>query len=107
MYHRILFLVAALAGVGFASGSVWAAHHEGGDAKGKGHHKRHGKHMFEKKDADGNGEVSKAEWLAASEARFADADTDGNGSITQQEWQDAHDRMKKRWMKKRDTKSAP
>lgn len=75
-----------------------AAHHEQGEKDGHGHHGKghHGKH-FDKRDSDGNGEVSKAEWLAGAEERFAKMDADGSGAITREEYKAAHQAMKKRW----------
>ena len=40
---------------------------------------------FETLDADGNGEVTKAEMQAAADARFASADTDGDGFLSVEE----------------------
>ena len=38
--------------------------------------------MFEKKDANSDGVISKAEFVAHAEKKFAKMDTDGNGSLT-------------------------
>ncbi|WP_264212857.1 EF-hand domain-containing protein [Leisingera thetidis] len=54
-------------------------------AKGFGHH---GARMsFEEIDADGNGEVTKAEIQAMKDAHFARADADGDGKLTLDEMQ--------------------
>lgn len=54
-------------------------------AQGFGHH---GPRMsFEEIDADGNGEVTKAEIEAMKDAHFAKADTDGDGKLTLEEMQ--------------------
>lgn len=86
----------ALGAIGVAlsvgAAGAWAAHHE---AK-EGGHGRHGKH-FDKRDTDGNGEISKAEWLAAAEDRFNQMDADGNGAISKDEWKAGHEAMRKRW----------
>lgn len=44
----------------------------------------HGGKM-KKIDTDGNGSISKVEFLNAQEARFAEIDTDGNGEISKEE----------------------
>ena len=41
--------------------------------------------MFEKKDANSDGIISKAEFMAHSEEKFAKMDADGNGSLTTEE----------------------
>lgn len=94
MRTGITWIFGALAAVALAGGGAWAAHHEGGEGhdKGKGYHGK----RFENRDTDGNGEISKAEWLAASEEHFAKLDADGNGSVTRDEMKAAHKKMKDR-----------
>jgi Ca2+-binding EF-hand superfamily protein len=41
--------------------------------------------MFEKKDTNSDGVISKAELLAHAEKKFAKMDADGNGSLTKEE----------------------
>lgn len=41
--------------------------------------------MFDKKDANSDGVISKAEFVAYSEGKFAKIDADGNGSLTKEE----------------------
>ncbi len=41
--------------------------------------------MVEKKDANSDGVISKAEFMAHAEKKFAKMDTDSNGSITSKE----------------------
>ena len=41
--------------------------------------------MFEKKDVNSDGVISKAEFVAHAEKKFAKMDTDGNGSLTKEE----------------------
>lgn len=53
-------------------------------AGNKGGHKSH-RMSFEQLDADGNGEVTKAEMQAAAKARFADADANGDGALSRDE----------------------
>ncbi len=101
MASTFRFILAGIAACGVATSAGWAAHHEDGGDGAKHRQKKHG-HRFEKRDADGSGEISQQEWLAASEARFAEMDADGNGSLSQAEWDAAHQRMKERWKKKRE-----
>ncbi len=86
--------LAAVLAVCVGGATAWGAHHEG---KGDHRHgkKHHGKH-FEKRDANGDGAISKDEWMAAADARFAKMDADGDGSISQDEWKGAHEAMRKR-----------
>ncbi len=94
-WRRMAIGVVTMAAVG-VGGPILAAHHEGGGGHGK---KKHGKH-FDKRDADGDGSISKDEWMAAAEAHFARMDADGDGSISREEWKSAHEAMHKR-MKER------
>ena len=41
--------------------------------------------MFEKKDTNSDGAISKAEFLVHAEKKFAKMDTDGGGSLTKEE----------------------
>lgn len=41
--------------------------------------------MFEKKDTNSDGAISKAEFMSHVEKKFAKMDADGNGSITKEE----------------------
>ncbi len=60
---------------------------EGGCADGEGmmKHRRSGRHaeMMKKMDKDGNGSVSKAEFIASAEERFAKMDRNGDGKLDQ------------------------
>lgn len=42
--------------------------------------------QFAKIDTDGNGKISKEEWLAYSAKQFADMCKDGDEEITRSEW---------------------
>ena len=53
--------------------------------------------MFEKKDANSDGVISKAEFMSSAEKKFAKMDSDGNGSITKEE-------VKNYWTAKKDKK---
>lgn len=50
----------------------------------RGKHRGHGGH-FKRMDTDNDGKVSKAEAMAAAEARFARVDANGDGFITPEE----------------------
>lgn len=63
------------------AGVATAKPRNGEDREGK----KGGKAIFEKMDTDGDGVISKAEFLTAAEARFAKADTDGDGAISAEE----------------------
>ncbi|OBY28376.1 EF-hand domain-containing protein [Leisingera sp. JC1] len=75
---HVKFIALIVAAAGMTAGSAVLA-------KGFGHHGP--KMSFEEIDADGNGEVSKAEIEAMKEARFAKADADGDGKLTLDEMQ--------------------
>lgn len=98
MRNGIQLLGTALLAVCVGAGVTFADHHEGGKEGGKKHEhgKRHKMH-FEKRDSDGNGEISKAEWLAGAEARFGNMDADSDGAVTSEEWKAGHEAMRKRW----------
>lgn len=55
----------------------------------------HTEEAFFKKDANGDGVVSKEEYLKSSEEKFAKMDADGNGSITKEERKEAFKKWKK------------
>lgn len=40
---------------------------------------------FKEADTDGNGSLSRAEWVAMAEAKFAKADANGDGQVTMDE----------------------
>lgn len=90
------FVIGGLAALLLTGPAAWADHHEGKEGD-------HGKksRKFERRDADGNGVITQAEWLAAAEAKFLDLDADGDGSVTKEEWTAGRERMKKRWKEKR------
>ncbi len=94
MKHTYLF--AGFMAVALVSAPVVFA--DGHGDKGKG-----GK-MFEKHDTNGDGVISKSEFLAHAEERFAKMDVDGNGEISKEEAK-AHrkDKMKK-WKERKERK---
>ena len=88
-----LFILSALALV-ISTAPAFADHH----GEGKGHN--HGG-KFEKYDADGNGSISKAEFMAAQEEKFAKIDTDGNGEISREEMKAKKEKMREKMKEKR------
>ncbi len=75
----------------FAAG--YADDHKGGHDGKKGN--RFEK-MFEKQDIDGNGEVSKEEFLKGAEERFAKMDLNGDGVITKEEAKENMEKMREK-----------
>ena len=62
-------------------------------AEGDGGGHKGGK-MFEKQDTNGDGVISKSEFLAHAEEKFSKIDADGNGEITKEEGKSARKAMK-------------
>ena len=58
--------------------------------------------MMEKIDTDGDGQVSKAEFLKSHEDRFSELDTDGNGYISAEEHQAFKEEMQEKFKNKRE-----
>ena len=77
MKKTLLLATLAVALVGGATFAV--AYDKSGDCTG-----RYCK-MFDKKDANSDGVISKAEFVAHAEKKFAKMDSDGNGNITKEE----------------------
>lgn len=76
-----------------------AGHHEGGhdgDHKGKKHEK-----MFEKMDTDGDGKISKDEFMQKKEKYFSEMDANGDGFVTKEEKKEAREKMKEKWKAKK------
>lgn len=61
----------------------------------------HGGGMFEKHDTNGDGVISKDEFLAQAEERFKQMDTNGDGKITKEEGQAAHEGMREKMKERR------
>lgn len=57
--------------------------------------------MFEKKDANSDGVISKAEFMSSAKKKFAKMDADGNGSLTKQEVKDYWVAKKKKYKEKK------
>lgn len=75
---------------------AFADHHGGGD---KGQMKEK---MFEKHDANGDGVISKQEFLSHAEEKFTKMDIDENGEVTQEESKEAWGKMKEKYGKMRE-----
>ena len=63
----------------------------------KGHGGGHGERMFEKKDVNGDGVISKDEFMTSAEEMFGKLDADGNGEVTKEEAHNAKEKMKEKW----------
>lgn len=61
----------------------------------------HGAHLFGMADTDKSGDISKDEFRAAAEARFAAMDKDGDGYVTKEEMAAAHAGMRSRFEARR------
>ncbi|MFN4355931.1 EF-hand domain-containing protein [Parvibaculum sp.] len=61
----------------------------------------HGAHLFGMADADKGGDVTKEEFRAAAEARFATMDKDGDGYVTKEEMAAARAEMRTRYEARR------
>lgn len=103
MKKLMILTAAALA---FSMTPVLADHH--GDGKEKGE-------KYQKHDIDGDGVISKSEFLQGAEERFGKMDADGNGEISKEEAQAAHaakkaerkERMKDRKKKRMEKSEKP
>ncbi len=72
-------------------------------AKDGGHHnKDRGHKMFERHDTNGDGVISKSEFIASAEERFKKMDADENGEITKDEAKKHYMEMKEKWKSKKD-----
>lgn len=76
-------------------------------------HSSRGGGMFDKHDSNGDGVITKAEFLESAEERFAKMDANGDGEITKEEGKDARSSMREKmkekrseWKEKRDSYSA-
>ena len=89
---KLLMLSAAV--LMFQAAPVLAEHHEGGEGKKGG--------IMEKIDTDGNGAISKSEYLAHAEKRFAEKDKDGNGEISKEEAKENREHRKEKMKEMRE-----
>lgn len=88
----------ALLALGLASSAAYAedAHAE----------KRSGGGHFQKADTDGDGSVSKAEFMAQAEERFGKMDLNGDGTVTKDEVDAKKEEYKKMKAEKKAAKEA-
>lgn len=84
MRKALMFSVLAIL---FIGGATVAAAHCGDCGKKADCPRKSAKmdRMFEKKDANSDGVISKAEFMSYAEKKFAKMDADGNGSLTKEE----------------------
>lgn len=68
-----------------------------------GGHERGG--FFKAMDTNGDGAVSKDEFLAKSSEHFAKLDTNGDGKVTQDEMKAKHEEMRKKWEERKRSKA--
>lgn len=87
-----LFYTAALMGAMAMPFSAALADHHKGDYKGK---------MMEKVDTNGDGMISKEEFMARHEEQFAKMDADGDGNLTKDEMHSAREKMMDKWKDKK------
>ena len=83
-----ILLTAVVISLSVFSADAFADNHGSDDHKG-------GKLL--KMDTDGSGDISKAEFLTATEERFKKMDADGDGTITKAELKDARKNAKEKW----------
>lgn len=88
---KLLILGAAV--LAFQATPALAEHHEGG----KGHKEK----MVSVKDTNGDGVVSKAEFLAHAEKKFATMDVNNDGSISKEEGREAKKSKREEMKEKR------
>lgn len=76
--------------------------------EGKGEHKGPGK-MFKETDTNGDGQMSKEEFMAFHEKRFGEMDSNGDGQISgeeakakAQEWREKMKEKRKEWQEKKE-----
>lgn len=62
--------------------------------------------MLKRADTDGDGKISRAEYLAQADKRFARIDANGDGQITKDELAAWTDRARKAVMQRRDPADA-
>ncbi len=96
-----ILMVSALAFAVVAPSFVAMAKDHGGK---KGHH--NGEKMFERGDTNGDGVISKDEFLKGAEERFNKMDLDGNGEVTKEEAKQAREKMIEKWKEKKANRDA-
>lgn len=91
------FLTLSIAALAVSTAPALAEHHE---KDGGQHHEK----MFMKMDTDGDGIVSKSEFVNHAESRFEDMDGDADGKISADEAKAAKERMRERMGKMRENR---
>lgn len=84
---KLFLAVAAISALSIGSTAAIAGHHEGGEHKGK---------MMERVDTDGDGKISKAEFMAKHESKFMKMDVNGDGFLSKDEMKEAKSKMKEK-----------
>lgn len=98
MAMKKMMITAAAAAVMLSGAPALADHH--GDMK-KMKDRSHGSYMIEKMDADGDGAVSRSEFMDAHSKKFDKWDADGDGSITKDEVEARKAGMKEKMKEKK------
>lgn len=62
--------------------------------------------MFEKHDTNGDGVISKDEFLNHAEERFSNIDADGDGSVSKEEAKARHEAMKEKRKERREDRAS-
>ena len=85
---KLLLATALLGTLGMATNAVLADDHKMGD---------HSKKMMERVDTNSDGMVSKAEFMAKHEEKFAMMDKNSDGMLSKDEMMEAKKEMKSKW----------
>jgi Ca2+-binding EF-hand superfamily protein len=97
--NKLFLMAAVLGGMTMGSTAVMAHNHVDGDHKGT---------MMKKVDTNGDGVISKDEFLARHEEMFNKMDADGDGNLTPGEMKEARgemrEKMKERMEKRKEMK---
>lgn len=96
------FIALSLAVMLMSSAAVYADHHGGKGEKGEKMMNR----MFEEGDKNGDGILSKEEFVSGAEERFTKIDADGDGQVTKEEAKAHHEKMRDKWKDKREERAS-
>ena len=86
--NKLLLSAIAISALSIGTTAAIAGHHEDGDHKNK---------MMERIDTDGDGFISKAEFMAKHEEKFAKMDLNNDGKLAKDELEAAKAKMKEKW----------